>query len=117
MSYGGTTVTFMRRSDGVPGGYSASGHSGYDVSGSDIVCAAISALTQTIANGLQNVLKVPINIVQDDDGAYFETILRPEASAEDIERAQVLFETLLQGLQAIRMEYPRNLRIIFRERR
>ena len=54
---------------------------------------------------------------QDDDGAFIEAILTPEASEDQIWQAQLLLVTLLEGLQAIQREYPRNLRIIFKERR
>ena len=113
----GTTVTFMKRSDGALIGYSACGHSGYADAGSDIVCAAISALTQTVLNGLKNVLKAPVMFDIDDRRAYLEARLTPEATEEQIQQAQLLLVTLLEGLQAIQREYPRNLRIIFKERR
>ena len=117
MKSSGTTVTFLKRSDGALIGYRANGHSGYAEAGADIVCAAISALTQTTLNGLKNVLKAPVMFDQDDDGAFIEAILTPEASEDQIRQAQLLLVTLQEGLQAIQREYPRNLRIIFKERR
>lgn len=117
MKSSGTTVTFLKRSDGALIGYRANGHSGYAEAGADIVCAAISALTQTTLNGLKNVLKAPVMFDQDDDGAFIEAILTPEASEDQIRQAQLLLVTLLEGLQAIQRGYPRNLRIIFKERR
>ena len=117
MKSSGTTVTFLKRSDGALLGYRANGHSGYAEAGADIVCAAISALTQTALNGLKNVLKAPVMFDQDDDGAFIEAILTPEASEDQIRQAQLLLVTLQEGLQAIQREYPRNLRIIFKERR
>jgi len=113
----GTTVTFLKRSDGALIGYSACGHSGYAEAGADIVCAAISALTQTTLNGLKNVLKAPVMFDQDDDGAFIEAKLAPEATPQQVQQAQLLLVTLQEGLQAIQREYPRNLRIIFKERR
>ena len=117
MKSSGTTVTFLKRSDGALLGYRANGHSGYAEEGADIVCAAISALTQTTLNGLKNVLKAPVMFDQDDDGAFIEAILTPEASEDQIRQAQLLLVTLLEGLQTIQRGYPRNLRIIFKERR
>jgi uncharacterized protein YsxB (DUF464 family) len=113
----GTTVTFVKRSDGALIGYRALGHSGYAASGEDIVCAGISALTQSTLNGLQNVLKAPVVSNIDARTASIEAILTPEATEDQIERAQLLLETLLQGLQAIERSYPRNIRIFFEERR
>ena len=113
----GTTVTFLKRSDGALIGYTSSGHAMYAEAGADIVCAAISALTQSTLNGLKNVLKAPVMFDLDDDGAFIEAVLTPEASEAQIQQAQLLLVTLEQGLQAIQREYPRNLRIIFKERR
>ncbi len=113
----GTTVTFRKRSDGALTGYEVSGHAGYAEAGADIVCAAISALTQATLNGLRNILKVPVMFDQDDEGAFLEANLTPEATEDQVERAQLLLQTLLEGLRAIQREYPRNLRIILRERR
>ena len=117
MSFHGTTVTFFRRSDGALIGYQAEGHSGYAHAGADIVCAAVSALTQTTLNGLQNVLKAPVMFEQDDHRAFIEARLTPEATEEQLQQAQLLLVTLLEGLQAIQRGFPRNVRIIFKERR
>ena len=111
-----TRCEFFTEDDRITG-FSVSGHSGYGEAGTDIVCAAISVLTQTTLNGLANVLKAPVMFDQDDDGAFIEAILTPEASEMQIQQAHLLLVTLLEGLQAIQREYPRNLRIIFKERR
>ena len=113
----GTTVTFYRRSDGALIGYRTQGHTGYAESGSDIVCAGISALTQSTLNGLQNVLKAPVVFEIDDQSALLEAKLAPDISENQLQQAQLLLETLLQGLQAIERSYPRNVRIFFEERR
>ena len=113
----GTTVTFLKRSDGALIGYSTCGHSGYAEAGADIVCAAISALTQTTLNGLKNVLKAPVMFDIDDRRAYLEACLTPEATEEQVMQAQLLLVTLKEGLEAIQRECPRNLRIFFKERR
>ena len=113
----GTTVTFYRRSDGALTGYTAQGHSGYAEAGYDIVCAAVSALTQSTLNGLKNVLKAPVMFEVDDVRAFMEARLTPEVTQAQFESAQLLLKTLLEGLQAIQREYPQNLAIIFQERR
>lgn len=117
MKFHGTTVTFYRRSDGALVGYRATGHSGYADAGEDIVCAGVSALTQSTLNGLQNVLKAPVKCNIDERTASLEAELTPETTSEQLERAQLLLETLLQGIQAIERGYPRNVRIFFEERR
>ena len=117
MSFRGTTVTFKKRSDGALIGYQTEGHTGYAHAGADIVCAAISALTQSTLNGLQNVLKAPVMFEIDDQRAFIEAELTPQATEEQVEQAQLLLVTLLEGLRAIERSYPRNVRIFFEERR
>ena len=111
------TVAFYRRPDGTLTGYRAQGHTGYAEAGSDIVCAAVSALTQSTLNGLRSVLKAPVVFEIDDQSAFLEAYLAPEDTREQTAQAQLLLRTLLEGLQAIEEGYPRNVRIIYEERR
>ena len=62
----GNAVTFFRRADGTLIGYRSQGHTGYAEAGQDIVCAAVSALTQSTLNGLRSVLKAPVMFDIDD---------------------------------------------------
>ena len=113
----GNTVAFFRRADGTLTGYRAQGHTGYAEAGSDIVCAAVSALTQSTLNGLKNVLGAPIMFEIDDQAAFLEARLTPEATEAQVRQAQLLLVTLLEGLQAVERSYPQNVRIFFEERR
>ena len=113
----GNAVTFFRRTDGRLIGYRAQGHTGYAQAGQDIVCAAVSALTQSTLNGLRSVLKAPVMFDIDDQAATLQAELTPEATGEQVKQAQLLLVTLLEGLQAIERSYPRNVRIFFEERR
>ena len=117
MKQPGIAVAFFRRPDGALTGYRVQGHAGYAEAGSDIVCAAVSALTQSTLNGLQSVLKVPVMFDIDDQAALLEARLTPEATEAQVAQAQILLRTLLEGLQAIERSYPRNVRIFFEERR
>ena len=112
MKQPGNTVSFFKRPDGALTGYRAQGHTGYAEAGEDIVCAAVSALTQTTLNGLQNVLKAPVMFEIDDEAALLEARLTPQATEAQVEAAQLLLKTLLEGLRAIERSYPRNVRII-----
>ena len=113
----GTAVAFYRRPDGSLTGYRAEGHAGYADYGYDIVCAGISALTQSTLNGLKNVLKAPVMYEIDDQAGLLEARLTPEATEDEIRQAQLLLVTLLEGLQAIERSNPRNVLIFFEERR
>ena len=74
-------------------------------------------MTQSTLNGLKNVLKAPVMFEQNDFRAFIEARLTPEVTDEQLELAQLLLITLLEGLQAVEREFPLNVRIIFKERR
>ena len=107
----GTTVTFLKRSDGALIGYTACGHSGYAEAGADIVCAAISVLTQSAVIGMMEVLHLPVKLERDDGAGFLKAILPVENAPE----AQVLLETMRLSLKSIRAEYPSFLKLITRE--
>ena len=53
----------------------------------------------------------------DDEKAILTACLTPECTRELLEKSQIILQTLLEALQAIARDYPRNVRIIFKERR
>lgn len=63
-----TEVVFFRRR-GQLIGFEATGHSGYAEEGSDIVCAAVSAVTQTAAIQAEDVLCMQDAVTVDETGA------------------------------------------------
>lgn len=51
-----TEITVFLK-DGKPIGFDAHGHTGYAECGEDIVCAAVSAITQTAAMGVSELVR------------------------------------------------------------
>ena len=84
-------------------GLEVSGHAGFAEAGRDIVCAAVSALVFSAAEGLRAYCKVKTS-VEDAATAYK---LRVPAGGD--ERAQAVLETAVSGLHAIAVSYPRHL--------
>ena len=111
-----TTVTVFRRPDGSLSGFDCRGHAEYADAGEDIVCAAVSALTQGTFNGLLNVLKAPVDYRIDEKDGILTASLGdvPEGKRAG---AQLLLETLASALQMIEADYARFIRVIFKERR
>ena len=112
-----TRVTFFEREDGCPIGFEASGHSGYGEYGSDIVCAAISALTQAASQGIAEVAGAPVSSGMDEDTGYLSCVIQSGANDKQIHDAGILLQTLKLALTAISNDYPGTIRIIIRERR
>jgi len=95
-------------------GFKVYGHSGYDISGRDIVCAAVSSITQSVIIGLNKVIcdnfcycvdkKKPLVYVNISD--YKES---------DIEKAQILLNTFKYTLRELVNEYRNYIKIEMKE--
>ena len=84
-------------------GFLCAGHAGFGEEGQDIVCAAVSALTQGCA-GIRPRLKV---------APGFLALMLPEGC--ESHDAQVLLHGMLQGLRDIHSQYPAYLRLDVRQ--
>lgn len=87
-----TNVKIIKRESNIIG-FVVSGHSGYAKVGSDIVCSAISTLSQSICVGLDNVLNLNPKIVVDGERAYLECFLPKNLTKEQNAQAQILLAT------------------------
>lgn len=93
------------KTDGGWQGFRAHGHAGYADPGEDIVCAAVSILTQTAVLGLEQVLGVACQIQLDEAEGLLECAL-PQDLPEDLWKdAQLVLEVLYVGLRSTVEEY------------
>ena len=81
-----------------------SGHAEYAAHGRDIVCAAISTLSQVFVASVEELTAAKIKTAQ--TGGYMEIVIE-----ESTERAQVLLDSFLLGCRMIADEYPDNVRV------
>ena len=112
-----TKVVFYLTDKGEVLGFEASGHAGYAEAGSDIVCAAVSALTQATAGGLSEVVKAPVQTKMNEDTGYLSCVIDSSCDGETLSKAQILLVTVKMALTEISRDYPGTIRIIIRERR
>ena len=105
-----TTITVYTRQGGAMAGFEASGHAGAArIRGYDLVCCAVSALTQTGVNALIAVAGVT-PAVRVDEG-YLRCILPQGLEAAQADHADVVLRTVIQGLTDIQNIYPKLIRI------
>ncbi len=97
-----TTVTFTFFGDHILK-VRASGHSGFAEEGSDIVCAAISALVQAAELGLEKAARLNVKSNTRDGFKEFSV-------SEHNERSDAILETLRISLKEIEKQYPRHLK-------
>lgn len=105
-------IELFRCEDGSLCGFRAEGHTGYAARGSDIVCAAVSALTTVTVLGLEQRLGLEPYVAVDEERGYLECRLdRERTPAEAWARAQDLLETLALGLNEIAKDYSSYVRV------
>lgn len=108
----------MLRRQGRTVGFLSAGHANCGEAGDDIVCSAISALTQTCYLGLVQVVglkegaQVAVSI---DETEGMTCVLAGDTRGEQLEKAELLFLTMEAGLASIQEEYRKALKIRHRE--
>ena len=105
-------VTVIRQ-QGTPVGFELTGHADQGAYGEDVVCAGISAITQTAVLGITDVLKLDAACTHEN--GYMRCELSRETSPEDMEKAAIVFHTMIAGLTSLKDAYPKSLKFSYRE--
>ncbi|NBH81782.1 ribosomal-processing cysteine protease Prp [bacterium C-53] len=95
------TVDVYKTTDGVIEGFECLGHAGYAEEGSDIVCAAVSALVINCINSMDTLLKEPLRINQNQKTGTIKCFFKNKPS----DQALLLVDSLFLGLREIEKNY------------
>ncbi|MGE5405114.1 MAG: ribosomal-processing cysteine protease Prp [Candidatus Saccharibacteria bacterium] len=79
------------------------GHADYEDEGQDIVCAGISAITQTALVGLLNYMEN--KPVYKRKNGILACSMKPKTGPEDMAKAQIILGTMEMGLRDIEHHY------------
>ena len=105
-----TTITVYTPDGSAIRGFKAEGHAGgRRIRGYDLVCCAVSALTQTGVNALCTVAGVEPEVTVRD--GFLECILPEGMEEKTLEKAQIVLRTMMTGLTDIQKIYPNLIRI------
>lgn len=112
-----TEVEVLKKNNNIVG-YIIEGHTGYDVSGKDIVCAAISVLGQTALIALNEVCeideeKITYDII--DDRGYLSVSIIGDLDLTERNKADVVFKTMVIGIKNIVENYSKYVTLKYRE--
>lgn len=88
-------------------GFQCSGHAGFGEKGSDIVCAAVSVLTQTTMLALEQLVNLKLFIEADPESGYLNC--RWNNCSETLIQSELLMKTMILGLNEIQSQYPEHL--------
>ena len=91
-------------------GFSVSGHSGYSEAGSDIVCAAVSAVVTMAEATINDVLGAKAKVrVKNEDARV--TLALP-ASCDEEEAVQAVLAGMMLTLCSLRDDYPDYIEVL-----
>ena len=91
-------------------GFSVSGHSGYAESGSDIVCAAITAIVTMAEATINDVCGAKAKVRVKDEQARI-TLTLP-TSCDEEESVQAVLSGMLLTLISLREDYPDYIEVL-----
>ena len=104
------TLRDYRTAQGEVRGFEASGHAGKTQSRrNDLICCAVSVLTQTCVNALEAVAGITPGVELRD--GYLRCTLPEGTQGEALVSAQIIFRTVLQGLTDIEKTNPKAIRV------
>lgn len=86
-----------------------SGHAEYADYGKDIICAGVSALIETCILGLEKVAEIKPLVIK--RAGYFSLKLPKDARDDLMERAYIIVDTTLLGLEDMSRSYPNYIRV------
>ncbi len=102
------SININRDQEGNIISFSGQGHAEYAEYGTDIVCAAVSAIMQTAAIGLDNHLNLNFDIEIND--GWLSCQLTSELAQQKEVRA--ILETMFLGLKSTEESYQKYLKVI-----
>lgn len=111
------TAKIYKDKDGYIRRYSLSGHANYDKYGSDIVCAGVSALSQTTLISLVEVCEIAEDSIVysiDDKTGFLDVRLPKDIEAFKLENSQILLKSLVVGIDSIIENYPDYINLEYR---
>jgi hypothetical protein len=102
-------VKIFKGKNGLIEGYYISGHAGYAIKGKDIICAAVSALAQTILISLVEVCSIneeEIDYFIDEEKGILSVNIPKTIDKDTRNKAEIVFKTLEVGIKSIIENYP-----------
>ena len=104
-----TRCEFFTEDDRITG-FSVSGHSGYAEAGSDIVCAAISAIVKMAEATINDVCGAKAKVrVKDADNRITLTL---PTSCDEEESVQAVLAGMMLTLVSLAEDYPENIEVL-----
>ena len=105
------TVRVTRR-EGQIMAFQIEGHSGYAESGPDIVCSAVSALSQGAVIGLERVVGLTPVYTVHDGWLNLSRLAKRRITVDQRRQAQTVLETMVVALKQVAQDHPKNVVVV-----
>ncbi|MCL2177631.1 MAG: ribosomal-processing cysteine protease Prp [Firmicutes bacterium] len=86
-------------------GLECSGHIDRKINGSELVCAALSAIVQTALLGVIQLAGVNLDFKRDDKKGYLKFLLPQTLTKEQQEIVNIILKTCMLGVSDLAIEY------------
>lgn len=100
---------FHKKSSGFTG-FEIDGHSGLAESGQDILCAAVSSMSELVINTARDIFGADLAVEVKSETAHLKVKIEDVKLIHE-RSVDGLFEGFFKELQFISQDYPRNLRV------
>ena len=104
-------ITILRNKNQEYRGFRCEGHAGFASAGSDIVCAAVSALVTNTINSVEELTEDDFFGEIDENNAVIAIEFNDVPSRE----AKLLMDSLILGIQGIQQEHKKYVKLTFKE--
>jgi uncharacterized protein YsxB (DUF464 family) len=108
-------IVFRNNNDNLVS-FSVSGHAEYEegdeVIYDDVICGVVSNLAQVTILGVTEVLKINAPYIAEDGDIQLDI---SKLSSEELKECQVLFKTMLLGLQNLELSYGEYINVLVEE--
>ena len=104
-----TKIKIFKNNGGNIIGYSLEGHTGYGMEGQDILCAAISILSQTALIALNEVCNINQDRIDyriDEQEGFLSVSIPTDINYETMKNTQIVFRTMEVGIKSLIEVYP-----------
>ena len=107
-------VSIFEYNNGLINKIEIKGHSGYDVTGKDIVCSSVSTafiLSVNLLEKLKNEYAIEYECIQDENIPLMSLNIGHMNSNEQVRLVQTILENLVENLEMVSKQYQKFLNI------
>ena len=101
---------FFVLDDGNIKGFDISGHSGYDESGKDIVCAAVSSAAYMAANTIADVIGAEVDVTVENDEGHMRFLVHDKYLSD----CGYILKGFKNHLLMLEEMYPENIKVFYK---